>query len=77
MVVAVVAVGVMQVACDEVVHVIAVRNGLVAATRCMFMAWLVPAAAVFGGAAVRVLGIDRHGVLVDVVLVRMVQVTVV
>jgi hypothetical protein len=77
MVVAVVLVGVVQVARDEVVHVVAVRHGFVTATRRMFVVWLVPAAAVLRGAAVRVVGVDGDGVLVDVALVRMVQVAVV
>ena len=63
----------MKVPFDQVVHVIAMRNGFVSATRSMHMAPIVRAAAVLGCASV---GIGRrhfNRVLVDVVAMHMVQ----
>ena len=77
MVVAMVAVRVVQVAVDQVVDVVTVRDGFVAATGAMDVAGLVAAAFVLGRAAVRVGGRDGDHVLVDVVAMRMVQVAVV
>ena len=74
MVVAMVAVRVVQVAVDQVVDVVTVRDGFVAATGAMDVAGLVAAAFVLGRAAVGVGGRDRDHVLVDVVAMRMVQV---
>ena len=54
MVVAVVAVWMMKVAAEAVVHVIAVRNRLMAAAGAVDMARLMAAAAMVRGAAVRV-----------------------
>ena len=73
MVVAVVAVLVMQAAVDDVVDVVAVRYGFVAAT----FAVNVAVAGVNRMAAVRVGFIDAQGVLVVVAVVFMVQVAVV
>jgi hypothetical protein len=55
MVVAVVAVRVMRVAADAVVHVVAVRHRLVAAVGAVDVARLVPAATMVGGAHLGVL----------------------
>ena len=77
MVVAMVAVRVVQVAVDQVVDVVTVRDGFVAATGAMDVAGLVAAAFVLGRAAVGVGGRDGDHVLVDVVAMRMVQVAVV
>lgn len=77
MVVAMVAVRVVQVAVDQVVDVVTVRDGFVAATGAMDVAGLVTAAFVLGRAAVGVGGRDGDHVLVDVVAMRMVQVAVV
>ena len=71
MVVAVVAMLVMQTAVDDVVNVIAVRYGFVAAT------FAVNVAAVNRMAAVRVGFIDAQSMLVVVAVVLMVQVAVV
>lgn len=73
MVVAVIAVLVMQTAVDDVVNVIAVRYGFVAAT----FAVNVAVAGVNRMAAVRIGFIDAQGVFVVVAVVLMVQVTVV
>ena len=54
MVVAVVAVGVVEVAGHQVIDVIAVRHRLVAAAGAVHMARLMPSAAMVGGAAVGV-----------------------
>ena len=72
MVVAVVAMLVMQTAVDDVVNVIAVRYGFVAAT----FAVNVAVAGVNRMAAVRVGFIDAQGMLVIVAVVFMVQVAV-
>ena len=77
MVVAMVTVRMVQVAVDQVVDVVTVRDGFVATTGTMDVAGLVAAAFVLGRAAVGVGGRDGDHVLVDVVAMRMVQVTVV
>ena len=77
MVVAVVAVGVVQVIADQVVGVIAVRHGRMATAGPVLVAGLVPGARVAGRAARRVRGIDRDRAFVDMVAVRVVEVTVV
>jgi len=76
-VVAVVRVRVVQVAGDEVVDVIAVRNRLVAATSAVDVAAVVALAGMLGSAPVGVLGVDLEHMLVDVVLVRMMQMALV
>jgi hypothetical protein len=76
-VVAVIAVRMMQVPVDEIVDVVAVRHRLVPAAGAVLVARLMPLAPVLGRAAVGVLGRDLDDVLVDVVAVRMVQVSVV
>ena len=73
MVVAVVLVGMVQPAVHQVIHVIAVRDGLVAAARAVGVTRLAVGRI---GVAVRMLGIDRDHVLVDMILVRMVQMPV-
>lgn len=77
MVVAVIAVRVMQMALDEVVHVVAVWNGLMPAVLAVNMAGFVPFAPMLRRAAVRVVGIDRERVLIDMITVGMVQVAAV
>jgi len=61
----------------NVVDVVTVRDGFVAATGAMDVAGLVAAAFVLGRAVVGVGGRDGDHVLVDVVAVRMMQVAVV
>ena len=75
-VVTVVAVRVMQVAIHQVVGVVAVGHGLVAAIRAVDMARLVSAAIVSRGALGGIGGVDRERVLVDVPDVRMMQMPV-
>jgi hypothetical protein len=72
-----VAVRVVQMALDAVIDVVAVRNRLMTATGAVDMARLVTAAAVIGRAAVGIFGGDPDHMLVDMVLMRMVQMTVV
>lgn len=77
MIVAVIAVRVVQVSVDQVVDVIAVGNRFVAAAGSVLMLVLVLGGGVPCCAAVRVFVIDRDPVLIDVTLVRMVQMPVV
>ena len=77
MVVAVIAVRVMQVTADPVVGVVAMWNRLVTAAGAVHMAGIVTAAAVIRGAAVGILAGDLDHVLVDMTLMRMMEVPVV
>ena len=76
MVVAVLAVRMMQVSRDEVVDVIAVRDGLVATARAVDVTLGVPRAAMRGRARGGVRRVDREGALVDVSVVRTMKVAV-
>jgi hypothetical protein len=76
-IVAVLAVGVVQMTIDQVVVVVAVRDGLVPAVWPVNVPGLVSAAIVVGGTGVGMSVIDRDPVLVDVSFVGMVQVAVV
>ena len=77
MVVAVVAVRVVQVAIDEVVNVVAMRHRFMTAAGAVNVPGFVAAAVVVGRAGVRVGGADGDAVFIDVVAVRVVQVAVV
>jgi hypothetical protein len=77
MVVAVVAVGVVQVPIDEIVDVIAMGHRLVAASRTMHVTRLVPAALVRRRTGIRVLRRHLDRVFIDVARVHVVQVAVV
>jgi len=77
MVVAVVSMRMTEVAADAVVDVVAVRDRLVAAAGAMDMAGLVTTAAMVRSAAVGVVSRDVDHVLVDMILMRMVEVTIV
>lgn len=74
MVVAVVTVRVMEVALYQVVDMVTVRHGLVAATRAVLMAGFVPAAVMGRRAADRVYAVHLEAVFVDMVLVRVMEV---
>jgi hypothetical protein len=76
-VVAVRAVLIVQVAGDEVVGVVSVRDRFVAARRTMFVAVVVSLAAVPARAVLRILARDAENVFVDVRLMDVVQVPVV
>jgi hypothetical protein len=69
--------GVVQVAVDEVVDVIAVRDGRMPASLAMGVIRIVAGAAVVGCAPLRVGLVDGEGVLVDVIAVGVVKVAVV
>lgn len=77
MIVAVVAVRVMQVAIDEVVDVVAVRNGFVATVWAVDVVAGVGLALVIGGAVRGVGWAHFEGVLIHMVIVHMMQVPVV
>ncbi len=64
-----VAVRVMQVAVDEVIHVIAMRDGWVPASRAVCVSAIMGATRVFWSAARRVLAAHLESVLVDVIAV--------
>ena len=68
---------VVQVAIDEVVNVVAMRYGFVAAAGAVYMSRFVAVAVMIWGADVRVGGADGDAVFIDVVAVRMVQVAIV
>ena len=76
MVVAVVAVRVMQVAVNEVVDVVAVRYWFMATTRAVNVAGFMAFAVVIRRASVRVGGADFDDVLVHMIAVRVMQVAV-
>jgi hypothetical protein len=76
-VVAVIPVRVMQVAFDEIVDVIAVRHGLMAASRAMHVRMVMPAALMLRRAPIRIGCRHLDDVLVDMVLVHVMEVTVV
>ena len=76
MIVAVTAVRMMQVVADAIVHVIAVWNRLVAAAGAVHVTRFVATAAVVGGALVGVVGRHFDYVLVDVIAMRVVEVTI-
>ena len=77
MVIAVIAVRVVQVRADEVIEMIAVRHGLVAAACPVHVRLLVIGARVARRARVGVLLADREHMLIAVVAVRMMQVSIV
>lgn len=77
MVIAVIAVGMVQVAVDEVVDMIAVGHRFVAATGAMHMIGIVAGAGMIGGAVGGVGRAHLDHVLIDVIAVGMVQVSVV
>lgn len=77
MLVAVLAVRMMQVVAHQVVDVVAVRHRLMAATIAMRVLGLMALAVVLGRAVVGVRGVHRDDVLVDVVAVGMVEVSLV
>ena len=72
-----IAVGVVEVAVHQVVHVITVGHGLVPAAGTVLVAGVVGAARVIGGALGRIRCADGQAVLVHVIRVRMVEMTVV
>ncbi|MBC3335410.1 hypothetical protein HU732_03850 [Pseudomonas proteolytica] len=77
MVVAVVTVRVVQMAVHQVLDMVAMRHGLMTAIWPVYMTCGVAVALVGRRAAIRVEGIYRQAVLVDVIAMHMVQVTIV
>jgi hypothetical protein len=77
MIIAVVAVRMMQVSLDQIIGVIPVRHRFMAAARAMAMSCIMAAAAVVRRAALGIVGAHFHDMLVDVILVRMMQMAVV
>ena len=77
MIVAVIAVRVVKMAGDPIVHMVAVWHGIVAASGPVDMTRVVPTAAMVGGAAVGVLAGHLDHMLVDMTFVRVVEVTIV
>ena len=65
----------MQMVADTIVRMIAVRHRLVAAIRAVNMSGVVTAAAVTGGAAVRVLGRNLDHMLIHVIIMGVMQMT--
>lgn len=77
MVVAVTAVHMMQVAVDQVVNVVAMRDGLVAASCSVLVAGVMGSALMIRRAVCRVCLVDRKAVLVHVVRMRVVEMSIV
>lgn len=73
MIVAVITVRVVQMAIDEIVHVVTVPDGLVAASRAVHVIRVVTGAAVFRRAALRVAVTHLEYVLIAMVAMGMVQ----
>lgn len=76
MVVAVAAMRMMQVSFDQIIDMVAMRDGFMTAAGAVDMSAIVGAAVVLGGAGRRVGGRQADGVLIDVALMQVVQVTV-
>ena len=77
MIVAVIAVWLVKVTVDEIVHVIAMRDGLVTAVRAVLVARCVARTGMVRGAFGAVRRVDAQGVLEDAVAVLVVKVAVV
>jgi len=77
MIVAMVAMRVMQVSSDQIVDMISVGNRLVAAIRAVAMSRIVAATAMLGRTAIRVGRSDLNDVLIDMIFVRMMQMPIV
>jgi hypothetical protein len=76
-IVAVVAVRVVKMAGNAIIHMVSVRHCVVAAARTVRMARLMPAAAMVGGAPIGVLARHVDDVLVDMTFVGVMEMTVV
>lgn len=77
MVVAMPVVGMVQVAIHQIVHMIAVRHGIVTASRAMDVRCIVPGACMTSRTRIGVFRRDRQHMLVYVIAVRAVQMPVV
>lgn len=67
----------MQVAVNQVIHMVAMRNLLMPASRAVDMAPIMPGTSVIRGALGRICGIDLQHMLVNMPTVNMVQMAVV
>ena len=76
MVIAMGTVRVVKVAVHQVVHVVTVRHGFVAATGAVHVCWFVPIADVARGACTRVRRRHRNQMLIDVIAVWVMQVAI-
>jgi hypothetical protein len=76
-IVAVIAVRVVKMARDAIIHMVAVRHRLVAAARTVHMACVMPTATMVGSAGLGVLARYLDHVLVDMTFVWVVKVTIV
>ena len=72
-----IAVLMVQASIDQIIHVVAMRDRLVTASRAVLMRRIVSAGAVLRRAAVGVRGSDFDHVFVDTAVIHMLQVTVV
>ena len=72
-----IAVRIMQVALDQVIHMVAVRDRLVAAVRAMHMRRGMPTAGVLRGTCGGIRAGDIENMLIDVIAVHVVQVALV
>ena len=75
MIIAVVSMGMVQVAIDQIIDMIAVRHGFVAAIGTMDMAFGVSAEVMVAGAFIRMLGIHFHNVFLHPAAFLMHQMT--
>jgi hypothetical protein len=66
-----------EMAIDQVIHMISMRNAFMAATRPMLMFRLMPLALMFGRAALRVRRSDIHYMLIDMFAVHVVHMPIV
>lgn|GEM_PF-1610679 len=76
-VVAMIPVGMMQVAINEIVYVVTVGNRFMTTSWPMHMTWLVACTGMVRGAAVRISVRDLKPMFIDMIPMRMMQVTIV
>jgi hypothetical protein len=76
-IVAVIAMRMMQASIDKIIQVVAMWNRLMTASRAMLMRRIVSTGAVLQGAAIRIGGCDFHHVFLNTALIHVLQVTVV
>ena len=77
MIITVIAVGMVQTACDQIVDMVAMRNGFVATARSVNVSGIMSAAVMVGRATIRVLVAHLNPMLVDMIGVRMMKMAIV
>jgi hypothetical protein len=77
MIITMIAMRVMQMTLYEIIGMVAVWHGLVAATRSVFVIRIVLAATMVRAAAIGIRGAHRNGMLVDMIVMRVMQMAVV